>query len=242
MINLTLKNIDSVKKAFDIGDRGSFTGFGYDMTIIERREREKRERSNAIIDAAEEVFFTQGFEHATMLAVSQKAELSKGTLYLYFKNKNELCHAITLRSLKLIRTRFENILDLKCNSLDKIRELPEVYIDFSQQQPDYFRAIQKFRNEMHQQSFSAEFYRKCIRENEKIVTIIEQIIRTGIQDGSIRKDIDPELFAGLIWGNSTGVLLAVNLNKTIAYTRKDRRSAATGVRYLFELFRTALQN
>ena len=69
------------------------------MGITERREREKEQRHNDIIDAAEKVFFSRGLEHATMDNVAVEAELSKGTLYLYFKSKEELYLAILLRSL-----------------------------------------------------------------------------------------------------------------------------------------------
>lgn len=216
---------------------------GFDMTVMQRRQREKLERRNAIIDAAEEIFFTHGFEHATMLQIAQQAELSKGTLYLYFENKDELCHAIILRSLEKIRIRFEKILKLNTSSLDKILELAEVYIRFSQEQPDYYRALQKFRNQMHGQDKTAEYYQKCLLENRKIIALIQEIVETGKQDGSIRKDIDTTLFAELIWDNRTGVLPAIKLDpvETEKYL-DDKQNNASEVRYLFELFKTALKN
>ena len=60
------------------------------MGIAERKEREKQQRREEIVQAAEEVFFSKGFEKSTMDDVAEKAELSKGTLYLYFKSKEEL--------------------------------------------------------------------------------------------------------------------------------------------------------
>ena len=61
------------------------------MGIAERKEREKLQRRKDIIDAAEKVFFYRGFESATMDEIAEKVELSKGTLYLYFKSKEEAC-------------------------------------------------------------------------------------------------------------------------------------------------------
>ncbi|MCK5408322.1 MAG: helix-turn-helix transcriptional regulator, partial [Candidatus Krumholzibacteria bacterium] len=60
------------------------------MGIAERREREKEQRRIDIIDAAERVFFSKGWQAATMDDVAEAVELSKATLYLYFKNKEEL--------------------------------------------------------------------------------------------------------------------------------------------------------
>ena len=67
------------------------------MGIAERREREKDQRRNTILDAAEKVFFSQGINLATMDGVAEEAELSKGTLYLYFKSKEELFLGIACR-------------------------------------------------------------------------------------------------------------------------------------------------
>ena len=57
------------------------------MGIQERKEREKLQRREDIIDAAEKVFFKKDLDSATMDDVANEAELSKGTLYIYFKSK-----------------------------------------------------------------------------------------------------------------------------------------------------------
>ncbi|MFX1452616.1 MAG: TetR/AcrR family transcriptional regulator, partial [Promethearchaeota archaeon] len=53
-----------------------------------RREREKEQRREDIIDAAEKLFLTQGFENTTMKQIANEAEYSKGTLYNYYKSKD----------------------------------------------------------------------------------------------------------------------------------------------------------
>ena len=60
------------------------------MGVAERRLREKENRRVAIMDAAERVFFASGIETATMDDVAEAAELSKGLLYFYFKNKDDV--------------------------------------------------------------------------------------------------------------------------------------------------------
>ena len=57
------------------------------MSNISRREREKQKRRQEIIDAAEKVFFTKGYDKVTMDEIAQKAEVNKALLYYYFKNK-----------------------------------------------------------------------------------------------------------------------------------------------------------
>ena len=63
---------------------------GRQMGIQERKERERERRRQQIIVAAKKVFSEKGFNKATMDDIAGEAELSPGTLYLYFKNKEEL--------------------------------------------------------------------------------------------------------------------------------------------------------
>ena len=57
------------------------------MGVAERRQREKEERRSCIVAAAEAVFLEKGLDVATMDEIAARAEVSKGTLYLYFKEK-----------------------------------------------------------------------------------------------------------------------------------------------------------
>ncbi len=57
------------------------------MGIKERRIREKEHRQNEILKAAQTLFFEQGFAATSMNQIAKAAELSKGALYLYFRNK-----------------------------------------------------------------------------------------------------------------------------------------------------------
>lgn len=67
------------------------------MGIQERKEREKESRKEEIINAAQKIFFEKGLPAATMDEIAEAAELSKGTLYLYYKSKEDLYLAVTMR-------------------------------------------------------------------------------------------------------------------------------------------------
>lgn len=79
------------------------------MGIRERKEREKERRRQQIIVAAKRVFTSKGFNKATMEDIAQEAELSPGTLYLYFKNKEELYASLSLRILQYLHIRVEHV-------------------------------------------------------------------------------------------------------------------------------------
>lgn len=60
------------------------------MGISERRQREKEQRRTEIIDAAERLFFSRGYEDVTMDDIAREVELNKATIYIYFNNKETL--------------------------------------------------------------------------------------------------------------------------------------------------------
>ena len=79
------------------------------MGIQERKEREKERRRQQIIVAAKRVFSGKGFNKATMEDIAKEAELSPGTIYIYFKNKDELYASLSLRILKHLNIRLEHV-------------------------------------------------------------------------------------------------------------------------------------
>lgn len=183
------------------------------MGTAERKEREKEMRRNAIIDAAEQVFFSKGIENATMDEVAELAELSKGTLYLYFKNKNELLHAIVGRGLHILYTRFKTAVDREEKGIDKIKALGSAYFEFFKEEPDYYATM------LHHDTYDIDpdilesnpNFALCNELGNKLFTIMQEAARTGIEDGSIRRDIDPVKLSVVLWGHSVGIL---NLMRT----------------------------
>jgi AcrR family transcriptional regulator len=79
------------------------------MGIQERKERERERRRQQIMVAAKRVFSVKGFSKATMEDIAKEAELSPGTLYLYFKNKDELYASLSLRILQYLLIRLEHV-------------------------------------------------------------------------------------------------------------------------------------
>ncbi len=100
------------------------------MGIQERKEREKERRRQQIMVAAKRVFTNKGFSKATMEDIAQEAELSPGTLYLYFKNKEELYASLSLRILQYLLIRVEHVNDEKdAGPEEKLRALMDAMYD-----------------------------------------------------------------------------------------------------------------
>jgi TetR/AcrR family transcriptional regulator len=180
------------------------------MGITERKEREKEQRRQVIIDAAEKVIFSKGYAVSTMDDVAEAAELSKGTIYLYYKTKEELYYAITLRGLKILTTLFQRAFEEGKNGLEKTFSIGRAFLRFSTDHPNYFNALGFY--EMHEPDCSDadSFICKCDDAGFESLNIFIQAIKIGTVDGSIRPDLDPVKTALLLWGQTAGIIQLVS--------------------------------
>ena len=175
------------------------------MGITERKEREKEQRRNDIIDAAEKVFFNKGFDNATMEEIAEQAELSKGTIYLYFKSKDELLFAIDLRAMKILMSLFRESVNRDKSTIDNLLEIGRAYVRFSREYEHYFRALLHFEGG---ESFNMSHV-SCEQINfheEDPMNFLIEMLEKGVKEGSIRTDIAPGILAHCLWSQTTGIL------------------------------------
>ena len=159
------------------------------MGIQERKEREKERRRQQIIVAAKRVFSEKGFNKATMEDIAHEAELSPGTLYLYFKNKDDILVQFFSYRTKQVFESFREEVNRAETSADKLRNLVRRHLAEFQRDRD---GAVVYQVETHQSSRLAE---EQIREMSKMYRdLISEILELGQQEGTIRKD----LYVGLV--------------------------------------------
>ncbi|MBN2012363.1 TetR/AcrR family transcriptional regulator [candidate division KSB1 bacterium] len=177
------------------------------MGINERREREKEQRTNDIIDAAERVFAEKGVSAATMDDVATEAELSKGTLYLYFKSKEELYRAINVRGFMKLIELFREAIQSESTGLQQVRAIGRAYLNYSKDYPDYFNAMLHFESSDMVPDFEAgSIEANCVAKGHDALDLVVEALNNGIADGSIRKDVNPQKTAVILWGFCTGFI------------------------------------
>ncbi len=87
------------------------------MEVKGRKQKEKQERYNAILEASEKIMQAGGLYALNMDLVAKETQLAKGTLYLYFKNKEEILAALSLKSRNLLLDYFTKAIKKKKNQL-----------------------------------------------------------------------------------------------------------------------------
>ena len=177
------------------------------MGIEERKEREKEQRRRQIIDAAEKVFAAKGFSGATVENIGEEAELSPATLYLYFKNKDELYASLNLKMLKVLTEKIENVYYQDgLNPEEKIKALEKALYEVYEQDPLNVINVLRFQSSEELKNLSPELATRIKDDARKYLRAIAGIFEEGVREGSFL-DRHPVAFADIVWGLFAGLVL-----------------------------------
>ena len=196
------------------------------MGVIERKEREKIQRRNVIIDAAERVFFKEGIEKASMDQVASEAELSKGTLYLYFKSKEELHKAIVVRGFIALKRKLKEAASSAENGLESVKAISKAYIAFSKEYVGYFDAILYYQNDQFdKRNMDSPHSVESLEGGNAVISVLINALKHGIEDGTITNLINPVEVAFVLWSQITGLLQVIQRKiRIITYYYKIKES------------------
>lgn len=179
------------------------------LGVNERKEKEKQIRRNDIIDAAEKVIFSKGYDLATMDDIAKEAEFSKRTVYIYFNSKEQLYFEIMVRGYKILIKMIEASLnDVKGkNSLERIKQIGKTLYNFNNEHPDYFKAIMSYENGEKDfvNGVPDESREECYALGEKIFGYLTAELTDGIREGLIRSELDVTNTAILLWSCVIGL-------------------------------------
>jgi len=166
-------------------------------TKIPRREREKLQRRQDILEAAKKVFADDGFDNANLDDIAARCELSKGSIYYYFASKEELFKNVLEDGFQEFLIRLDEALLAK-TSRESIEQITEYIVNFFTEDYDRFRVV--FRERMKGLSGSNSIYTKYIDDKSKeIERKLSIVFQRGIGAGEI-KDYDPSTLVNVLLG------------------------------------------
>ena len=190
------------------------------MGIRERKEREKERRRQQIMVAAKKVFTDKGFSKATMDDIANEAELSPGTIYLYFKNKEELYASLSLRILQYLQIRVEHVLntpDLKPEQ--KLDAMMDAMYDVYEFDPLVIINMFHLQSSETLKNLSPELLSEIKELSAKSIEGLATIFEEGIKKG-VFVDKHPVALSDIFWALFSGVVLWMT-SKKIIDARKD---------------------
>jgi AcrR family transcriptional regulator len=185
--------------------------------VAVRREEEKERRRGDMVDAAEELYAKFGWDAVTMDRVAKSARLSRALLYVYFRDKNDLLHAITERALIELREKFDAATATHRLGIDKVQAIGRAYVLFQQEKPYRFDACTRFHAH---QAAGQPAEQACAVAGDAVIAVIVEALMQGQADGSIRKDLgNPVQVCVMLWAFTHG-LIQIATNKTVEIARQ----------------------
>jgi AcrR family transcriptional regulator len=107
------------------------------MGIEERKIREKEEKRELILKTAMQLYKEEGIESLSIRRIAEKIEYSPATIYLYFKDKAEILHALHTQGFEKLYA-LQKSLDGISNPLDKLKKMGWLYMQFALENPDHY--------------------------------------------------------------------------------------------------------
>lgn len=168
------------------------------MGIAERKEREKREMRERILDAAMKLFVQEGFEKTSIRKIANAIEYSPGTIYLYFKDKTELFFDLHTLAFQRFGEEFSKA-NFISDPYERLVFLGKVYMDFALKNPEYYDLMFILRAPMREQEEDENW------EMGKLsFDILEATCKEAIEAGKI-KGTDHRIVAYNMWAQVHGL-------------------------------------
>jgi len=171
------------------------------MATRDRRSREKMARRETILKAAKAVFAEKGVFATTIDDIAERAEVAKGTIYLYFRAKEEMFAALMDEGLALVGKRFSEAVDLTLPADENLRRLCDAYCRLYREEPQYFKLLFFC-------SHADVRAKTCANPSEcPGLPPLAALIQKGIDEGTFPPTVDPAKAAAIAWGSSNGIIL-----------------------------------
>jgi AcrR family transcriptional regulator len=173
------------------------------LGIKERREREKAEIRDKILEAARDLFVNEGYEAVSMRKIADRIEYSPTAIYLHFKDKEsvlrELCNTDFLQLAKQLG-KIARIAD----PVERLRQTGLAYAAFAVENPNHYRLM--FMTPHPPVDLDDGTVEKGNPE-EDAYAFLRGILVECIEQGRLRPELtDPELLAQVMWAGVHGVV------------------------------------
>ena len=180
------------------------------MSTKDRKLLEKENRRESILAAAESVMSSHGIHGLSIDLIANETQLAKGTIYLYFKSKEEILSFLSVKARKLLLKEFQKITEKELTPIEKIKELVYTNYSFYKKEPLYYDLVSLYEvnntltetEEMHE-------------SGQDISNLITGIITQAKEDGSLNPNINPMYFSFCMWGMTVGVFQLIKVRGTL---------------------------
>jgi AcrR family transcriptional regulator len=167
------------------------------MGITERREREREEVRRKMLDAARDLFVTEGYERVTMRKIAEAIEYSPTAIYLHFEDKDDLVLALCREDFGRLLAAMESQAP-PADPLEWIRQLGRAYARFAIENPNHYRF-------MFMTPLRPEHKPEPTDPGHLSFGVLRAAVAKGIETGALRAG-DVDTVAQVMWSSVHGAV------------------------------------
>ena len=169
------------------------------MTITQRKERQKEELRGKILQAAREVFMHKGYEETSIRTIAEKIEYSPTTIYLYFKDKDEIFYALHQEGFILLNQYFRPLAHV-AEPFERLKAISKAYISFAMENGEFYDLMFIINSPMKTVKNDQMNWEEGDRAFGFLVNTVKECIEKGYFKG-----MDPEILAFTCWSMVHGI-------------------------------------
>lgn len=184
------------------------------MGTTERREAEKKKMRGLILKTAMKLFLAEGFEKVTIRRIAARIEYSPATIYLYYKDKNEILYALQVSGFEKLYERQQQVLSIK-DPWERLRSQGRIYVSFALENPEYYDLM-----------FIMRGPGKKIKEKQdwdigrRSYEFLKENVQECMEAGYLMKtDLDAATFA--FWSSTHGIVSLVIRERCIMFPEEQ---------------------
>jgi AcrR family transcriptional regulator len=186
------------------------------MGILERKEREREEMRELILRGAQKIFLENGYEKTSIRSIADAIEYSPATIYLYYKDKNELLFALQALAFDKMMQEFRVVISV-ADPMERLIDLGQQYIKFAIDNPELYDLMFIMQAPMDAQACRDENWEDGLKTFDFLKLIVSDCMKAGY----IKSDRDLETVCLTIWSFMHG-LITIYLKKRMEMFEDDR--------------------
>jgi AcrR family transcriptional regulator len=163
----------------------------------------RKNNREKIIEAARQLLPKYGYNGISIREIAAKSRLTTGAIYFHFKNKKEIYKNICIEAIDTLIREFKKRIKDRKTPNQKLISTYDAYIQFFNEHRDYYNILMEYKADYESKQGIEE--NEVAQKMREMSSVMEEIIRQGIQEGAFRK-LDPAMLSLFLASVTEGML------------------------------------
>ncbi len=162
------------------------------------KKKKQRDFAAQILQAAEKLFAKKGFYPTTIDEIAKEAKSAKGTIYLYFNNKEDLFFSVIETKLDILLNKIQEAVEKPGSASQRIKTAISIHLKFLEENKNFFKVMQSFPEGL-KKKLERKLKGRVVEKQSRYIEILDRLIQEAIDRKEI-KALDSKKLAVILMG------------------------------------------